>query len=371
MQRTTLIGWLLTAALLGSVPARAVAQVTTERSASIIVFPKVIADGTWDTVIQIANQTGNMRHALCFYVNGTLTSAEQPPGPLNPPSWAVIDFDITLTPLQPTHWVTSRGRPDDPTDPTCRPDGPTDCDGAGFDPGQVPALLPGFRGELLCVEVDFSGFPVPGNALIGRATLQHLTSGDMATYNAIGLHGSDANNQDPVLCLGDSGSAPCPSGTEYTPCPDTWILNHLADGTPDPLGGAGSAVATGITVVPCALDLANQRPTSVTLQFTLTNELEQTFSAATTVTCWTNIPLASISPVFQRDALGGEFVHTRIRAAAGHPGGFMVVAETVRTASGAGAPASSSMVNLQVEGTQFGSDVITLPMPRMPSGVVR
>lgn len=362
---------LIATAVLAVVPLAAAAQVTTEQSASIIVFPKVVADGTWDTVIQVVNQSGNQRHARCFYVNGSPPAPSQPVGPLNPAQWALIDFNLALTPVQPTHWVASRGRLNDQTDRTCSLDAPPYCDGAGLNPGAVPALPPGFRGELLCIEVDAGGFPVHGNALIGQATLQDVVTGDVAKYNAIGLHGEDTNNEDPVLCLGDSGSASCPSGAEYTPCPDTWILSHLADGTPDPLGGAGSAVATAITVVPCALDLANQRPGSATLQFTLTNELEQTFSAATTVTCWANIPLASISPVFNRDTLGGEFVQTRIHAAAGHPGGFMVVAETVRTASGAGSPASSSMVNLQVEGTQFGSDVITLPPPQLQSGALR
>ncbi len=371
MQRTTLTRWLIAAPLLWSVSGPAGAQVTTEQSAALIVFPKVVADGTWDTVIQVVNQSGNQRYARCFYINGAPVFPSQPVGPLNPPLWGVIDFDLALTPVQPTHWVASRGRPNDQTDGTCDPSQPPYCDGAGLDPGPVPALPPDFRGELLCIEVDSGGFPVPGNALIGRATLQHLTSGDVATYNAIGLHGEDSNNQDPVLCLGNAGAAACPSGAEYTPCPDTWILNHLADGATDPLGGAGSTVATAITVVPCALDLASQRPGSATLQFTLTNELEQTFSAATTVTCWANIPLVSISEVFNRETLGGELVQTRIRAAPGHPGGFMVVAETTRTTGGPGSPTSSSMVNLHVEGTQSGSDVIVFPTPRMPSGAGR
>lgn len=368
MQRTTLTRWLIAAPLLWSLSSHAGAQVTTEQSAALIVFPKVIADGTWDTVIQVVNQSANPRRARCFYINGALTLPSLPAGPLNPPQWGVADFDLALTPVQPTHWVASRGRPSDQTDGTCDLSQPPYCDGAGLDPGPVPALPPDFRGELLCIEVDSSGFPVPGNALIGRATLQHLTSGDVATYNAIGLHGEDTNNQDATLCLGNAGAGACPSGAEYTPCPDTWILNHLADGTADPLGGAGSTVATAITVVPCALDLAGQRPGSTTLQFTLINELEQMFSASTTVTCWANIPLASISRAFTRDTLGSDFVQTRIRAAAAHPGGFMVVAETTRTAGGPGSPTRSSMMNLQVEGTQSGSDVIVFPTPRMPSG---
>ena len=78
---------LMAAALVGLVVGGAQAQVTTERSASILVFPKVIADGTRDTVIQITNTSNSMVHAHCFYVNGALTFPELPPGAINPPLW--------------------------------------------------------------------------------------------------------------------------------------------------------------------------------------------------------------------------------------------------------------------------------------------
>ena len=41
-----------------------------------------------------------------------------------------------------------------------------------YDPGRVPPVVPDFTGELKCIEVDASGFPVPGNALKGEATLE-------------------------------------------------------------------------------------------------------------------------------------------------------------------------------------------------------
>jgi len=78
--------------------------------------------------------------------------------------------------------------------------------------------------------------------------------------------------------------------------------------------------------------------------------------------------LVSISEVFNLDTLGGNVVQTRIRAAAGHPGGFIIVAETTRTPGGLGSPTDSSMMNLHVESTQSGSDVIAFPPPRMPPG---
>ena len=76
---------------------------TTECSASILVFPRVIANGTRDTIIQITNTGNSMVHAHCFYVNGAPTFPDFPPCPdpsdplcFNPPLWTEIDFDIWL-----------------------------------------------------------------------------------------------------------------------------------------------------------------------------------------------------------------------------------------------------------------------------------
>src|SRR5690554_5911127 len=103
---------------------------TTECSASILVFPRVIANGTRDTIIQITNTGNSMVHAHCFYVNGAPTFPDFPPCPdpsdplcFNPPLWTEIDFDIWLTKQQPTHWVVSQGRLVDPTDEACGPGG--------------------------------------------------------------------------------------------------------------------------------------------------------------------------------------------------------------------------------------------------------
>ena len=374
MQPTTLTRLLFVAALCGAAPMQASAQPTTDRPASLIVFPKVIADGTADTIIQIVNVSGSTVHAHCFYVNGAPASPNQPPGPANPPQWSTMDFAITLTRLQPTHWVASRGRLDDPTDGTCSPIGPGhgtfNCDGAGFDPGLVPALPPGFRGELLCYETDAVGAPISGDHLIGTATVQHLSSGDVAKYHAIGARGLQTNDSNGVLCLGGQVSAECPQGAEYDACPDTWILNHLADGGGDPLGAPDAALTTNITVVPCSHDLEHQLPQSVTLQLLLTNEFEQTFSASTTVTCWLETPLGSIDPVFNRDSLGGQLVQTRMRTVSGD-GGFLVVAQTLRTPSGPGAQTTSSLVNVHVERAQSTGDVIRIPVESVQPEVVR
>ena len=75
---------LLAVVLVGGLASSAVADVVTERSGSILVFPKVVADGSRDTIIQITNTSNSMVHAHCFYVNGALTFPDQDPGPSNP-----------------------------------------------------------------------------------------------------------------------------------------------------------------------------------------------------------------------------------------------------------------------------------------------
>jgi hypothetical protein len=339
----------------------AFAEVTTERSASILVFPKVIADGTRDTIIQITNTSNSMVHAHCFYVNGALTFPEQDPGPLNPPLWTEVDFDIWLTKQQPTYWVVSEGRLVDPLDDLpCTPTD-LDCENAGFDPGRVPPVVPDFTGELKCIEVDATGAPLSGNHLKGEATLVTLATGEVAKYNALGVIGNENQNGDGVLCLGGGVTEDCPNGAEYNACPQTWILNHFAYGAANPALGDNSSVSTDITVVPCEQNFETQDPTSVTIQFAITNEYEQTFSASTTVTCWAEMPLEDINPVFTRPFVGTDFVQTRMRPSSGTQSGFMVVSDEVHSLTVGSSIVTVTATNLHVEGERLGPDLITIP----------
>src|SRR5215470_4063093 len=129
----------LGALLLASVASADEADVSTERSGSIVIFPKIVWDGTRDTIVQISNTGNPMVHAHCFYVNASPVDPSLPPSVLNPPQWQETDFDIWLTRQQPTHWVVSTGRR-----PFIFDDFGTD--GAGFDPGLVPPVPLGFRG---------------------------------------------------------------------------------------------------------------------------------------------------------------------------------------------------------------------------------
>lgn len=354
-----LVGVITLATLIGfginALPAQA--RVTTEESASILVFPKVIADGSRDTIIQITNTSNIMRHAHCFYVNAAPTDPNAVISDDNPPLWTETDFDIWLTKQQPTHWVVSTGRRFDPTDATClgaannsslncdpnnSGGGNADCCDAGLDPGRVPPTAPDFTGELKCIEVDASGFPVPGNALKGEATLVEPTTSEVSKYNALGLKGFDTNNMDGTLCLGGDVSASCPTGAEYEACPKQWVVLHPAGFAPNPAleaQGVDSSTTTSLTVVPCTENFETQAPERVTLQFEVWNEFEERLSASISFRCWAsftldgddaspNNPFGGISSAFELGSAGSEIVKTNVRAT-GNLGVMMVTEETI------------------------------------------
>jgi len=358
---------LAVAGAIGLLAGVAGADVTTERSASIVVFPKVMAADAQDTIIQITNTSNQMVHAHCIYVNAALTDPSLPEGPLNPPLWNELDFDIWLTKQQPTVWTARLGRTVDPTDNITNPCTPSDkeCYGVGFDPGFVPPVPFGFVGELKCIETDLSGVAIPGNHLKGEATLVDIDTGDVAKYNGLGIMGiPEAPDQDGVLCLGGDANDACPFGAEYSACPNVWILNHFTDGASDPIaesrGAPPTNVSTELTVVPCTEDFEHRIPTSVIVQFDLATEFETHFSASTTVTCWGNHLLSDINPVLGFNPSSTEFAQTRMRTVGG---GVLMVAQEFHTSS---ITTSSAAVNLHVEGDRPGQDLITL-QPDLPT----
>ncbi|MFI5395533.1 MAG: hypothetical protein ACHQ9S_08370 [Candidatus Binatia bacterium] len=377
------------AVALGGMAASARADVTTEKGASILIFPKVRVDGTFDTIIQISNTGNSMAHAHCFYVNASLVDmftgqACGIPSATCVPQWQETDFDIWLTKQQPTHWLVSSGR---------NYQGISDLgsDSAGFAPGHVPPVQD-FIGELKCIEVTDSGEPLTGNHLKGEATIKSLVDtkptpgtfnsgqtadGDVAKYNAIGILGKpDATPSNPLLL----------DGTNYDACPEKLILNHLSSGAKDPVAtevlpatGSDSSSFTELTLVPCSEDFENQRGTTVTVQFLVYNELEQRFSASTTVSCYFNLEIARIdtqfsatenvdNSIFGRAVLGTDFAHTEITPVVqlnGFTGGLVGVAERIATAEVDGtATAARAIYNLHSEGSLIpatGPDSIMMP----------
>jgi hypothetical protein len=364
------------AVALGVVAASARADVTIETGASILVFPKIQANGTFDTVIQIANTGNSMLHAHCFYVDASLRSTLSGstcfvPSATCLPVWQETDFLIWLTKQQPTHWLVSAGRNIDPTDGFQN-------DGSGFDPGRIPPVGCGgppcsspFVGELKCIEVSESDEPITGNHLKGEATIEVVATtkgtlpdapgtqeGDVSKYNAIGILGNpDVQPSNPLL-LDDQ---------VYNACPAKLIVNHFATGAEDPVAAEvstidSSSVATELTLVPCSEDFENQRPKSVTIQFLIYNELEQRFSASTTVTCFLSVELTKIdSPgaptrsAFSRNFLGTDVAHTEITPVVnldGTTGGLVGVVERIVSVTNiTGTVSARAAYNLHTEGS--------------------
>lgn len=351
-------------------------DVTTERASSILVFPRVLSDAAGlqtgspvDTVIQISNTSNSMVFAHCYYVNASPADPTRPPSVFNPPQWQEVDFDIRLTKQQPTHWVVSQGRRDDPSDRACTR-AFRDCNGAGFDPGLIPPVPDPFVGELKCIEVDATGAPINGNHLKGEATLV-TPEGDASKYNAVGILGLNtafnSNDGDTFLCLGNAPAEVCPGGAEYNACPQTVVLNGFAEGASDPvveaLGDGPSQVFTELSLVPCTQDYENQVPASVVVQFKIINEFEELFSTSTTVTCWSSFRLSQVARVFEAGFVGSRFVQTQMRAATAEYPGFIGVAEEFHVRPGM-IPGSSlvgrAALNLLVDGERPNGDVIRL-----------
>lgn len=242
------------------------ADTSTERPGSILMLPKIVADGTRDTLIEVSNTSNTLVTAHCYYVNGAPANPDLPPGPTNPPLWQEIDFFLFLTRQQPTVWLVSAGRDVDPFDQL-----------PGFDPGLIPPVVPGFQGELVCIQVDGSGAPVGGNALTGSATL--LGPGaDSSKYNAIGVAGIDVqDHMDGTPLLLDD--------IEYSACPSEVAFTHFAQAVEDPLLGMGSEVVSRLSLVPCTHDFENQVPAQVGLRVFSYDEFEDQLSGNINFTC--------------------------------------------------------------------------------------
>jgi hypothetical protein len=368
------------AVVLGGVAMSARADVTTEKGASILIFPKVRADGVFDTVIQIANLSNNMVHARCFYVNATLqdTLTHLPcgvPSATCVPLCQETDFEIWLTKQQPTHWSASTGRNFTPY-PTFGEDD------SGFSPGAVPPVSD-FVGELKCIEVTDSGEPITRNDLKGEATLVALVdsgtdsnqtvTGDIAKYNAIGIRGNpDVAPSNPLLLDG---------GATYDACPAKLILNHVTSGAPDMVAdeltglgilppGTTSTTYTDLTLVPCTEDFENQIPKSVTVQFLIYNEFEEVYSTSTTVSCFMETELSNIGSgqIFGYGVLGtdvAQAVITPVVQNDGSSGGLIGIAERITAVQAGTTPITTGRAayNLHGEGSYIppnGPDSITM-----------
>ncbi len=322
-------------------------EISTTDPGSIVIFPKVIADGTRDTIISLTNTSNMMAFAHCEATNGiglcrNLTgdpaqtyycSSDEDCLNVTDPAggtianagpcdlqWAPGDFDVVLTAQQPTFWRVSTGRDQDPTfssgDQCTTSGGSTTCPGFFLAPvnnsgagGSVQAFTE-FRGEIRCFQVDnnsMNGSPegalMPGNALKGEAFIESVDpvsgvgNGLLSAYNAINVQGTQSS--DPFTATLD--------GVQYARCPDELTFDHLAPGSQDPFSGAD--VDVELTFIPCTFNTVN--PTFFALFLETIDMQEQPLSDSSERACWANLTGSSTGSMASRAT---DFLRTAARA---------------------------------------------------------
>ena len=321
---------------------QAQAAVSSDKPGSVVLWPKVIADGTRDTLITLSNTRNEQAYAHCEYVQalgicavtgtfcsvpdaapGSPGSCEAVPGNVCTQQWQSADFDVVLTRQQPTIWRVSTGRVDNPflpADGACDlvlPANPGDairqsCPGL-FLIGQVPpAPDQPFRGQLTCIQVAMDGTAIGSNGLKGEATIETLGSTQISTYNSINVEALQAASVDGLIRL---------NGVEYSACPEAVEVSHYAQGAQDLVAAAidpavcdpveGCPVESEITIVPCRADYNAENAARWATDIRYTNEFEQTLSIEETFECWANFdlrdlgfaPAATSMTTFQRTRL--------------------------------------------------------------------
>jgi hypothetical protein len=345
------------------------AEVTTDQSASMIIFPKVIVDGTRDTYIQIANTDNMAANAECVYTNTagtcsvttTQTCRINSDCPTGPPAEVCLhqctqtNFTIFLTGQQPTFWGAAEGRSNFDVYPGFSPGlvkplatcigGATngnpcafddDCDGGTCSSGPDP-----FIGELKCFTIDQSGVPIAQNSLKGEAIIFGGPGGgaQLSEYNAIGIQARVAPvgntivlDQLPGVCDGgdNDGKAcfvnvECPGGgtcaqapdTGYNACPLALYMNHSGEGAVDSF--TEGTVNSELSLVPCS-ELLEQEPVLTGAHFDITTEMEQSTSCSVQFECGLNARLSDLAANgcnFGVGQLGGENLKTKIRPTEG------------------------------------------------------
>ncbi|MEO8601043.1 MAG: hypothetical protein ABI629_00555 [bacterium] len=387
--------------LLGSAAGVSAQVSSSDTPAGYVVLPKVVVHTTGgdpavanpggtaiDTIIQITNVNQAEEITVdCWWVNankhcGTdtgaicTTAADCSPGLQCVQGWAVLDFQVMLTPGQPIGFLASSGLNPVPCDPIFP--GPGCIGTAGGAVRPVPEDP--FQGELKCLQVDENDIPVVQNDLKIEATIVSTTVGGgtsttAAAYNGVGFEALSAGTEAPddPICLGGLplGSTASCAGT-YAPCPSVLHLEHFFDGAPTELGGV---VSTDLTLVPCSENLgepSEQANLSVTANMLVYNEFEQRLSTNTRVQCYQATRLVDIDTppgaagdvfsVFWFGVQGTLTGQTRIRGIQGPQGelgyGLTGVACESYSASIGSPVVAKTASNLQHVGFREGGDAV-------------
>ena len=232
---------------------------------ALLAFPFIEYDGDHDTRVEVVNLSGQAQMLQCFYVQGDSLCSE-------------IGFVVYLTAYQPISWLVSSGLNDTVTGSAIPP---------FFGDGEMKCAVVPERPE-----IDFH------NAIQGRATV-FGSAGDTVSYGAVGFQ---------RLTDGDFTGFVSLDGTTYAQCPDRLHFDIFAD---------QPTSTSDMILVTCSEDLLTQMPTTVVVQFLVTNELEQSFSASVSITCFNRQTLSDISGAFSRSLLGTDTAHVMVRGVTG------------------------------------------------------
>jgi hypothetical protein len=226
---------------------------------AFLIYPLVTTANGADTFIELLNVVNSPVSVHCVFVSaGTCRG---------------LDFNVSLTALQPSSWTASTGR---------------NSDGVRI----APPLLG--QGELKCFVQPRSTALSAHNAIQGRA-LVNEAAGSTIGYDAIGIRRLTPGSFTGSLDL---------DGIEYEQCADRLHFQVRAQ-------QAGSD--SELILVPCTEDLELVRPTSTNVQLAVINEFEQHTSGSTSLNCFLRQPFSNI-PALRRSSAGTDSIHVILRA---------------------------------------------------------
>ncbi len=369
------------------------ADVASDKPAALVVYPKIIVDGTArDTVIRLTNtNTLAPINVHCFYVDanshctsdGSICNDSTTCGlGVCVPGWLETDFDIVMTPGQPIQWYASEGLSDSGlplpfgvctgnqffrcgTDADCNPIPGGVCTPSNAGTRIPPVAEQPFVGELKCLATDPNGTPISRNDLKGEALLES-TSGDdsedgdydVASYNAVGIQATAPANTlitDSPLILGPGSSG------DYNGCPNVLILNHFFEEASDPIEDRFT-IMTDLTLVPCTEDFLRQQGGTAVVQYLVYNEFEQRFSTSNAVNCFKEQELCNIdTPQCQHSIFNVAVAGTLTGQTRMSPLGSGLLGVAIEHHSESERSNRSAAFNLHFAGSRDNPDTLTLP----------
>lgn len=278
-----------------------------DRAGSVVLFPFVHVDGAAgiDTTIQISNGSDNPVELRCFILNANRhcsvgqavcrDDSDCMSGPCVD-DFSATEFSILLTPGQPTAWSVETGL------------------GAAtpWSVAPPPAAENPLVGSLMCFD------PAGTNSIKGSATIGRFDPStsmlDVSTYNAISLVANAADLDGDNYLYIRNADPNDPSVTEIDGCAAQLTLNHFFDGVEDPFT-PDREIRTGLVLLPCTFGPGDGSLPTGSVDYTVTNEFEQSFSFSEPIRPPSERLLSDINAGLSYAQTGSVTGQTRIESA--------------------------------------------------------